>query len=122
MNKDVFFVAFICMAFILGLGWWLLESHPDLVMSDPNVPIQITLADGQFKPDLIKVPSGKSITLQFAREDDDEEASSVSFPQFGFLYQLPLNQKVEVVLPPMREGKVVFNTRSNKREGNIIIS
>lgn len=122
MNRDVFLTGLLCSVFVFGLCWWLFNSNPDLIMQDGNTPITIVLRDGRFEPSAIKVPEGKSITLHVVREDTDHAASFISFPQLNYRYHLPMHQRVQIILPPLKHGDVIFQSEWEQPIGHIFVS
>lgn len=122
MNRDVIFVVGFCSVLIYGLWWYIVRPEMGVGFADVNSPITILVKDGKFIPSTFRVPQGKQITLHFLREDQSDQASAIYFPQFQTAYRLPMNQKVEVVLPPLKSGEVTFNAQMNMFRGSFIVS
>jgi len=79
------------------------------------------LVQGGYKPDVIKVKKGKSVTLKFNRKDPSSCLEEVVIPDFGIRQYLKLNDITEVKLNPHEAGEFEISCGMNMFHGKIIV-
>ncbi|EKD70977.1 MAG: Likely secreted protein containing plastocyanin protein [uncultured bacterium] len=121
MNQTFVLVNAIGVILIFLIIWWFFGNKHSVQFVDADQPITIVIKDGMYQPALISTPAGKPIKLQFIREDDNACASSVIFTQLNFSYQLPLNQVVQVLIPPQEPGEIDFTCQAGTYRGKLVI-
>lgn len=121
MSVDIILVNLIALLLIIFVLWWFFGSKTKAKRMDANLPITILVKDGVYQPARIAVPAGKEIKLQFVRSDAAPCAEYVVFSKLNTSYRLPLNQKVEVTLPPLSESELDFTCQMGMYRGKIIV-
>ncbi|HLB41712.1 MAG TPA: cupredoxin domain-containing protein [Gammaproteobacteria bacterium] len=106
---------------ILILWWFFFSKHRvDVMIGDK--PIKILVKDGIYQPSSIQVPMGKEIKLHFVRQDGTPCAETVLFSKLNTSYQLPLNQNVEIIIPPQQPGEIEFTCQMGMYKGKLLVS
>lgn len=77
------------------------------------------LVEGGYKPALIKVKQGQSVTINFLRKDPSSCLEELVFPDYKIKEYLPLNQPVTITLPPPHPAKSGFHCGMNMFHGRI---
>lgn len=108
-------------ALVLGVLWWFFHDISNPFISDTKGPIPIVVKNGSYQPTVIQVRHGKPFVLSFERHDPSPCADGVIFPQLHASYNLPMNQRVEISLPPLNHGQVDFVCRLGSFKGKIIV-
>ncbi len=86
-----------------------------------RVEIEVN-AEG-YKPENVKIPAGKAMTLVFKRITDEGCGQEVMVPALGIKKDLPLNTPVEIALPAQEAGqKVLFTCGMKMMKGSIIVA
>ena len=106
---------------ILFTLWWFFFSkrRAEIIASDE--PIKILVKQGIYQPALIQIPKGKEIKLQFIRQDATPCAETVVFSKLSIAQSLPLNQTVEIVIPPQQPGELEFTCQMGMYRGKLLI-
>lgn len=74
-----------------------------------------------YSPARIVVQSGKPVKFKFMREETSACSEMVVFPDFQKSAMLPVGQKVEVDLPPMKEGVYDFTCQMGMYRGKVVV-
>lgn len=122
MSQDIVIVNLTAVFLLIFIIWWFFGSTPRAAFSNSNEPILILVKDGIYQPAYIQVHAGQSVKLHFLRHDATACAGSVSFPQLNASYPLPVNQLVEVTLPPLVAGELDFTCQMGMYKGKIVIT
>lgn len=77
------------------------------------------LVDGGYKPGIIRLKQGKSVTLTFIRKDSNSCLEELYFPDYKIKEYLPMNTPVKVTLSPPHSGKSGFHCGMNMFHGRI---
>ena len=81
----------------------------------------IAVTDTGFTPGTITIPAGKPVTLVVTRKTDATCAKEIVFEKQGIRKDLPLNQAVEVVLPPSAKGEVSYKCGMDMLGGKVVV-
>jgi plastocyanin domain-containing protein len=85
-------------------------------------PITIIADSNGFTPSEVKVSKGKEAKLHFQRKTDDTCATDVVFPELNIKKPLPLNQVVEITLPPSGERRYTFTCGMGMYKSSVIVN
>lgn len=77
--------------------------------------------DGGYKPNNIKIKSGKSTTLTFLRKDPNPCLEELVIPDFKIKKYLTLNEPIAITLNPTKPGITGFHCGMNMFHGRIEI-
>lgn len=116
----IFIVNAVALTLIIFVIWWFFGSRPKAFMAGSH-PIKILVENGVYEPSHIKIPAEKTVKLLFIRHDPTPCAETVSFPQLNMSYALPINQTVEVIIPPQKSGEIDFTCQMGMYRGKIIV-
>lgn len=122
MDRDVFLIGALCSILLFGIWWAYIRPEMKNSVMDTSQPILVQVIAGKFSPAIIHVPRNHQLTLHFYREDQASAASTVFFPELHAVYDLPLQQKVEVIIPPIKSGKLSFKGQHDLYNGTIMTS
>ena len=95
----------------------------------PTAPTQTSPAggriavtvDGQgYHPSTFSFPAGRPATIVFTRTSDDGCGQQLVFPSLNIRRDLPLNEPVEVTVPPPTSGSIAFTCGMNMYRGSIV--
>ncbi len=87
-----------------------------------NKPIEITVADGVYHPDIIYASIKNPIELHFYRKDSTPCAETVIFDQLHVSQALPLNQVQPIILDIKEPGEYEFTCQMGMYRGRLIVS
>lgn len=107
------------LGFIVFIVWWFWVVKPKSkkVMGDT---VDIIVENGSYTPARIEVAVGKKTTLRFLRKDANPCAEKVIFDQLNISADLPLNQKVDVVVSPPQAGEYDFVCQMQMYRGSLV--
>ena len=83
--------------------------------------IAIAVTDSGFVPASIEVPAGKPIMLVVTRKTEATCAKQIVFEREGIRKDLPLNQAVEVTVPPSQKGEITYSCDMGMISGKIVV-
>jgi plastocyanin domain-containing protein len=83
--------------------------------------IAITVTDNGFEPASVEVPAGKAITLVVTRKTDATCAKQIVFEHEGIRKELPLDQAVEVTVPPSPKGEITYSCDMGMISGKLVV-
>jgi len=83
--------------------------------------VAIAVTDSGFTPSSIDVPVGKPVTLVVTRKTDQTCAKEIVFPDQGIHKTLPLNQAVEIRLPPSQKKELTYVCGMNMITGKVVV-
>ena len=118
MNVDKIIVAILG---ILGMGftyWFFLGKNEKEVTALDSVDI---LVNGGYSPEVIAIPKGKAIKLNFLRTDPTTCLEDVVLGDFKIREHLPLNKKVVVEITPEKSGEFIYTCGMGMYHGKIIV-
>ncbi len=118
MNIDKILVTAIGLTGMAGVYWFfLMKRTKEMAITDS---VDITVSGGYF-PEVIAIPKGKPTTITFLRTDPNSCLEEVVLGDFKIKKQLPLNQKVSVVITPQQIGEFTYACGMNMYHGKIIV-
>lgn len=79
------------------------------------------LVDGGYKPNTIRIPSGKPSTVTFIRKDPNSCLEEVVIPDFKIKTFLPINEPITISLSPTKPGTFDLHCGMNMFHGKIIV-
>ena len=136
MTLDKIIVTLLGIIGIIFTYWFFLMKKSKSVMvsdsadSDNSLEVDIVV-DGGYSPDVISVPKGKKIKINFIRKDPSTCLEEVVLSDFsaegGSAYggkirkYLPLNQKITIELYTDKVGEFNFSCGMNMYHGKIIV-
>ena len=82
----------------------------------------LTVGNGTYSPAHIMLERGKSAILTFLRKDVSPCAELVVFPALDISEPLLLNNRVEINLPPIKEGNYDFHCQMQMYRGELIVA
>ena len=122
MSIDIIIVNVSALLLIIFVIWWFFGSRPKAKFVGIDVPIRIAVKDGVYDPSHVQIPAGKQVTLYFVRHDATPCADTVVFAQLNASYALPINQTVEVIIPPQEPGEIDFTCQMGMYRGKLIVT
>jgi plastocyanin domain-containing protein len=105
---------------LIGLElWWFLVNKPKSQQATAQGDIQtITVTvDGGYEPSHIIVKSGRTVRLNFDRQDPSHCLEEVRLPEFHISRKLALNQVTPIEFRPDRPGRYEFSCGMNMFRG-----
>lgn len=104
---------------LIGFVWWFFFGKKDeMMVSGNNLEI---LVDGGYHPSIIKVNRNQKITLSLIRKDKNSCLEEFILPDFKISKYLPLNEKVNVVITPKKQGEYSFHCGMNMFHGKVVV-
>lgn len=121
MDINSVFINLSGILFIFATLWWFFGSKPKTTLVERDEPIIIKVQNGVYEPARLQIPVGKAIKLQFIRYDRTPCAESVTFPQLKMSYPLPVDKKVDIIIPPQQTGEIDFTCQMGMYRGKLIV-
>ena len=108
-----------------GLGligaelWWFMFSKNKFQKAQVKQGVQEVdiVVDGGYTPDRIEVTAGKSVRLNFYRQDPSGCLEQVLLPDFNKALDLTLNETTSVEILPEKPGEYTFTCGMNMYRG-----
>ena len=100
--------------------FWLWKSRSAAHVDAAN-SIDIIVADGVYKPDLIEIKRGEAVTLNFHREDASACAEQVIFHGLDISETLPLGKPKAIKLIAPRCGTYQFTCQMQMYRGKLVV-
>ena len=104
---------------IIFVFWFFLLKKETRVVASDSIDI---LVKGGYTPDVISVTKGKTIKLNFTREDSSSCLEEVVLGDFKIRKFLPLNKKIVIEITPKQTGEFNFTCGMNMFHGKIIVT
>lgn len=120
MRIDQLIVVIVSIFGIIFTYWFFLRK-PEKEVSTIGDSIDIKV-DGGYQPDIISVPKGKTISLNFYRTDPSSCLEEVVLADFKIRQYLPLNQKTIIEFTPDKTGEFNFSCGMNMFHGKIRVN
>lgn len=121
MNNETIIVNSVVSILIVLVTSWFFVNKSSGTYAQKDAPIMILIKDGSYFPSLIQIPAGKPTIIRFMRKDPNACASTVKFPQFNYSYPLPLNNSVDITIPPQKAGEIDFTCDIGSYRGKILV-
>lgn len=105
---------------VAGFVYWFFlgKKNSKEVVAEGSVDITVM---GGYSPEVISVPVGKTITLNFTRTDPTGCLEEVVLGDFNVRKTLPLNMKVSIEITPKSKGEFVYSCGMGMYHGKIIV-
>jgi len=81
--------------------------------------VSTVIVDGGYKPNNIKIKSGKTTTLTFLRKDPNPCLEELIIPDFKIKKYLTINEPIAITLTPTKPGISSFHCGMNMFHGRI---
>jgi plastocyanin domain-containing protein len=112
------------LALIALIAWWFWLYKPREVNANEGV-VTIVVESGVYTPAKIQVVASTTelnpVILRFIRKDPSLCAGMLSFADLDISVELPLNQPVDVTLPPLQAGSYGFACQMQMYRGELIV-
>ncbi len=118
MNLDKILVIIFGTAAIGFTYWFFLMRKEQQVEVEEEVDITV---EGGYKPEVISIPKGKRIKINFKRLDPSSCLEEVVLSDFKIKKYLPLNEKVSIEITPQKSGEFKFSCGMNMFHGKVIV-
>lgn len=82
---------------IAGIYWFFFGRREELMEPSDRWTV---LVQGGYKPNVLKIPRGKPVTLTLIRKDPNSCLEEIVFPDYKIKEYLPLNKEVTITLNP----------------------
>lgn len=115
---DKLLVTLAGLASIALVYWFFLMRKETAVAVGESVDI---LVDGGYKPEVISVGRGRTVTLNFLRKDPSNCLDEVVLPDFNVRKELPLGRVVSVTITPEKVGSFIYCCGMNMFHGTIVV-
>jgi plastocyanin domain-containing protein len=119
MTLDKFLVGVGGLGLIVFIYWFFFGKKDEAVSAGESLAV---LVDGGYKPENIKIKSGKTTKLIFRRTDPNSCLEEIIIPDFKIKKFLPLNEEVEIILNPEKAGVYQMHCGMGMFHGKIIVS
>lgn len=106
---------------VLGIGfvfWFFLAKKDKAVAAEGEIDIEVK---GGYSPDVISVPVGKPMKLNFTRKDESTCLEEVVISDFKVRKLLPMNEKTTIEITPEKPGTYNFSCGMGMFHGKIIV-
>ena len=114
----IFVLIFSGLGIIFTFWFFLMRKEKEAVVASSIVDITV---EGGYQPEVISIPQGKPITINFLRKDSSSCLEEVVLSDFKIRKHLPLNQKVSIELTPQESGEFNFSCGMGMFHGKIIV-
>jgi len=104
---------------ILFVAWFFFGKKVKEVAVEREAQI---IVDGGYSPEVIRVPKGQPVTLNFYRKDPSDCLEEVVLGDFGIRRHLPLNQATTIEIRPEKAGEFGFSCGMNMYHGKIKVT
>ncbi|MCW5590043.1 MAG: cupredoxin domain-containing protein [Legionellales bacterium] len=106
---------------MITILWWFLFYRKAITSFDGETHIKITVNNGVYDPDVIKVSGGKPISLQFNRIDQSPCSSVVQFKDLDVSAELAIGKTTDVPLNIKAPGEYEFTCQMGMYRGKLIV-
>ena len=104
---------------IIFVFWFFILKKENMVVASGSIDI---IVKGGYTPDVISIPKGKTMKLNFTREDPSSCLEEVVLGDFKIRKYLPLNERVVIEITPKQVGEFNFTCGMNMFHGKIIVT
>ncbi len=101
--------------------WWFWLARFNVQQMSSKPPIEIIVENGMYTPAYIEVPQGERVILNFLRKDPGPCAEKVLFNDLNISLELPLEQKKELIIPPLSVGEYSFSCQMQMYRGSLVV-
>lgn len=118
MTPDKIIVIISGIIAIVFTYWFFLMKKNNKVEVEKEVTIKV---EGGYTPEEIIIPKNKPVTINFIRTDPSTCLEDVVLSDFKIRKNLPLNEKVSIILTPDKEGTFTFSCGMGMYHGKITV-
>jgi plastocyanin domain-containing protein len=105
---------------IIAIAYWFWLWQPRTAQrGSSSGAIDIIVANGVYKPDVIAVKRGDTLTLNFHREDPSPCAEQVIFHGLDISETLPVGKTKTIALTPQKSGTYKFTCQMQMYQGTL---
>lgn len=101
-----------------GIYWFFFGKKEESIETSDHWTVTV---DGGYKPNTIKIPKDKPVTLTFTRIDTNSCLEEIMFPAYKIKEYLPINKKITITLPPPHKSSG-FHCGMNMFHGRIEVA
>lgn len=116
-----FIVNLLAIALMGFIVWWFWLSRPSLKQASASGVIEVIVENGVYTPAHIEVPAGEQVMLTFLRKDPSPCAEKVLFDRIDAAFDLPLDERREVVIGPLSAGEYSFSCQMLMYRGSLVV-
>jgi len=120
MSIDKIVIMISSLAGIVFTYWFFLMKRDEEAVIIKTNSVDITV-DGGYIPNVISVPKGKLVTLNFIRKDSSSCLEEVVLPDFKIRKYLALNKTTPIPITPKKSGTFEISCGMNMFHGKIIV-
>ncbi|MEO6528293.1 MAG: cupredoxin domain-containing protein [Gemmatimonadaceae bacterium] len=107
---------------VLILWYFFGERERTVVASGAGGVQELTITvKGGYSPDLIVVKQGRSVKLNFYRDETASCSEEVIFGDFGIARQLPAFKTTAIEFTPDKVGEFTFTCGMNMLRGKLVV-
>ena len=122
MIMDKILVAIFSIAGMAFSYWFFLMKKEEVIAVDSAGSLQADITvEGGYTPEVISIPLGKTIKINFFRKDSSSCLEEVVLGDFKIRKYLPLNKKISIEITPQKKGEFKFSCGMNMFHGKIIV-
>lgn len=99
-----------------GIYWFFFGKKEQTNVASDHWDI---LVDGGYKPNRIRIPKDKTVTLNITRKDTNPCLEEIVFPDYKIKEYLPVDKPITIILSPPHNGKSGFHCGMNMFRGKI---
>ena len=89
--------------------------------ADTAADARVSVGSGGFSPARVTIPAGRASRIAFTRQDAENCASEVVFPELGIRRKLPAGESVVVELPAGPARELTFACGMNMYRGTVVV-
>lgn len=104
---------------IVAIVFWFWLWKPRAMQQTGGSAIDIVVANGIYKPDVIEVKRGATVTLNFRRDDPSPCAEQVIFHGLDISETLPIGKVKSIQLTPKESGDYRFTCQMQMYQGTL---
>ncbi len=105
--------------FIIAIVVWFWLWKPRATQHANGSAIDIIVANGIYKPDVIELKRGATATLNFRRDDPSPCAEQVIFHGLDISETLPIGKIKSIQLTPAKSGDYRFTCQMQMYQGTL---
>lgn len=111
----------ISLVLILLVIYWFWLGKKSTSVAVNSEKIRIIVADGVYKPSVIRAKTGEKITLEFFREDSTPCSEFVIFNGINQSAQLPIGKPKTLIFTVNQPGEYEFTCQMGMYRGKLLI-
>jgi plastocyanin domain-containing protein len=123
MDNTEFFVLAAGLLLIAAVLWYFFGKREGAVAETRESGVQeinVTVKGG-YDPDLIVVKPGKSVRLNFYRDENSSCSEQLVFSDFGVVRDLPAYKTTTIEFTPDKPGEYLFACGMGMLRGKVVV-